>query len=128
MAKGVQRVKDKTKSRKDVVAGDKYQIATDITVADVDGDGFSDLTFAHKVDKNGQNWVDAQVVWYGLTPEITLAFIDILKKVGFVDDDVVETNRLNVVMKHWKELTRALGQVNKLGDQLVVSIGEKVED
>ena len=128
MAKGIQKVKVKGKSRKNAEPGDKYQIVTDITVADVDADGVSDLTFAHKVDKNGTNWVDAQVIWYGLTPEITVAFIDILKKVGFIDDDVVETNRLNVVMRHWKQLTRALGQINKLGDDLVVSVGEKVED
>jgi len=128
MAKGIQKVKEKKKSRKNAEPGDKYQITTDITVADVDGDGFSDLTFAHKVDKNGQNWVDAQVVWYGLTSEITVAFIDILKQVGFIDDDVIETNRLNVVMRHWKQLTRALGKINQLGDGLVVSVGEKVED
>ena len=58
------------------------------------------VTFTHQVDKNWQNWVDAKIVWYGLPAEISSAFIDALGDVGFVDEDVVETNRLNIVVKH----------------------------
>ncbi len=127
MAKGVQKVKAKKKSRKTVAPGDVYQLSTDLTVADVDG-VVSDLTFTHKVDKNGQDWVDAQVTWYGLPPEVNAAFVEALQEVGFVDDEVVETDKVATVVKHWKNLTKALAKINKLGEDLVVALGEEVEE
>jgi hypothetical protein len=127
MAKGVQRVRGKKGlSRAPVKSGDLYEMKTDIEVADVDGDGVNDLTFTHSVDRNGAAWVEAKVVWFGLPDDVTELFIEQLGNVGFVDEEVVQTNRLNVVTKHWKNLTRALAGINKLGDQLVVSIGETV--
>ena len=128
MAKGIQRKKGKKGPvRKQAQAGDLYQMTTDIEVADVDGDGVNDLTFTHTVDKNNEAWVEAKVVWYGLPPEVTEAFVGQLGNVGFIDDEVVETNKLNRVVKHWKNLTKALAGINKLGEQLVEQMGEEVE-
>ena len=128
MAKGIQKFKIKKNSKKNVVPGDVYQLSTDITILDIDEDGASDLTFTHKVDKNGENWVDAKIVWYGLPPEVNQAFIDALNEVGFIDDEVVTTDKVGVVVKHWKNLTRALTKINKLGDVLVAALGEEAVD
>ena len=128
MPKGVQKVKVKKNSSKNVKPGDVFTLSTDLTVVDLDNDGASDLIFTHKVDKNGQNWVDAQVVWYGLPPEVNEVFVAALQEVGFVDDEVVETNKVATVVKHWKNLTKALAKINKLGDDLVVALGEEVEE
>ena len=127
MAKGVQHIKAKKNSHKNVVKGDTFQISTDITVAKVDA-SVNDLTFVHKVDKNGESWIDATVVWHGLPGEISDAFVGALKDVGFIDDDVVEVKKIGIIVKHWKNLTKALTKINKLGDDLTVSLGEKVED
>jgi len=127
MAKGVQHIKAKKNSHKNVVKGDTFQISTDITVAKVDA-SVNDLTFVHKVDKNGESWIDATVVWHGLPGEISDAFVGALKDVGFIDDDVVEVKKIATIVKHWKNLTKALTKINKLGDDLTVSLGEKVED
>lgn len=129
MPKGIQRKKGRRGlSRKQAQSGDTYQMTTDIEIADVDGDGVSDLTFTHTVDKNNEAWVKAEVVWYGLPPEVNQAFIGELAAVGFIDEEVVETNKLNRVVKHWKNLTKALAGINRLGEQLVQQVGEEVED
>jgi hypothetical protein len=126
MAKGVQKVKAKKHSRKNVMPGDTYQVATDVVVAKTDT-GTNDLTFTHKVDKNGEDFVDATVIWYGLPVETSDAFVAALSDVGFVDDEVVETKKFSTIVKHWKNLTKALGKINKLGDDLTVALGETVE-
>ncbi len=128
MAKGIQKFKIKKNSKKNVVPGDVYQLSTDITLLDIDADGANDLTFTHQVDKNGENWVDAKIVWYGLPPEVSQAFVDALSDVGFIDDEVITTDKIGIVVKHWKNLTKALAKINKLGDTLVVALGEEVED
>jgi hypothetical protein len=129
MAKGVQKVKGKKGPvRKQPVAGDLYQLTTDLEVADVNEDGVSDLTFSHSVAKNNEAWVDAKVVWYGLPAEVSGAFVEALQDVGFVDEEVVETNKVATVVKHWKNLTKALQKINKLGEELVKAVGEEVEE
>lgn len=129
MPKGIQRKKGRRGlSRKQAQSGDTYQMTTDIEIADVDGDGVSDLVFTHTVDKNDEAWVESKVTWYGLPPEVTQAFIGELAAVGYIDEEVIETNKLNRVVKHWKNLTKALRGINKLGDQLVQQVGEEAED
>jgi len=117
----------KNLNRKPPKAGDTYKVSSDIDVADVDGDGISDITYTHTVLKNDQHFVDATVVWYGLAPPVMSQFVEILAGAGIVNNEVLETTKFNVVVKHWKGLTQALGKINKLGDDLAVSIGEKID-
>ena len=131
MAKGVKRVKgrksEKRSKEKNVKAGDLYVVNTDIEVVDVDGDGLTDVVFIHAVDTNGEKFVKARVEWYGLGDEIAEAFVETLSYVGLVEEDDVEYNKFNKVVKHWKQLTKALAKINKLGDQTAIAIGEDVD-
>jgi len=113
-------------SRRPPLSGDLYVLKTDLEIADVDGDGVEDLTYSHQVLKNDEVFVEAKVTWYGLNVEVANQFVGVLEEVGIVDDDVFETSRFNEVLKRWKQLTKALAEINKLGDVVVQQLGEPV--
>lgn len=116
MGKKVKRVKAAKPSRKAPKKGDSYVITSEVVVADVDGDGVADIAAVHKVTKNGEAFVDANVVWYGLDDDTTEAFVAALEEAGVVDDEVVETDKFGVVAKSWKNLTKFLKKINDLAD------------
>ena len=128
MARGIQKRKGKKgPSRKEIQPGDVYTVRTDVEVDDIDGDGVSDVVFTHSVDKNGESFVECKVVWYGLGPQISELFVQHLAGVGFIDEDSVELHRFGQVVKHWKQLTKALAGINKLGDDATLMLGEQIE-
>jgi len=116
MGKKVKRVKSRGPSRKAPKKGDVYVITNDVAVADVDGDGVSDIVAKHNVTKNGEAFVGAEVVWYGLDDETTDVFLAAMDEEGLTDDEPVETDKFNVVAKSWKNLTKFLKKVNDLAD------------
>ena len=116
MGKKIKRVKADKPNRKAPKKGDAYVISNDIEIVDVDGDGVADLRAVHKVAKNGELFVDATVVWYGLDDETMSVFVAALEDAGLVDDDVVETTKFNEVAKSWKNLTKFLKKINDLVD------------
>ena len=131
MSRGIKKVKGRKNERnreKNVRPGDVYVVNTDVEVVDVDGDGLMDVVFTHTVDKNGEKFVNTVVEWYGLGDEVAEAFVQTLSGVGLVEEENVEYTKFNQVVKHWKQLTRALAKINKLGDQAAIAIGEDVED
>ena len=113
---------------KEIKPGDVYTVRTDVEVDDIDGDGVSDVVFTHSVDKNGESFVECKVVWYGLGPQISELFVQHLAGVGFIDEDSVELHRFGQVVKHWKQLTKALAGINKLGDDATLMLGEQIEE
>ena len=116
MGKKVKRVKTRKPSRKGPQKGDSYVITNDVAVADVDGDGVSDIVARHTVTKNGEAFVSSEVVWYGLDDETTGAFIAALEDADLVDDEPIETNKFNEVARVWKNLTKFLKTINGLAD------------
>ena len=111
----VKKVKSVKPSRKPPKKGDVYVISNDVAVADVDGDGVSDLVAKHSVTKNGEAFVSSEVVWYGLDEATTEAFLAAMGDEGILEDDV-ETTKFNVVAKSWKNLTKFLKKINDLAD------------
>jgi hypothetical protein len=114
--KKVKRSKARKVNRKKVQKGDKYVVTNDIEVADVDGDGVADVTAKHQVTKNGELFVSAEIVWYGLEDEVADAFVVALEDAGVVDDDVVETEKFGEVARMWKKLTKFMARINDLAD------------
>jgi hypothetical protein len=116
MGKKVKRVKSRGPSRNAPKKGDVYVIVNDVAVADVDGDGVSDIVAKHQVTKNGQAFVSSETVWYGLDDETTEAFLAAMEENGLLDDEPIETDKFNVVAKLWKNLTKFLKKINDLAD------------
>ena len=116
MGKKIKRVKAKKANRKAPKKGDVYVVVNDVEVADVDGDGVSDITAKHSVTKNGELFVSAEIVWYGLEGEVADGFVAALEDAGVVDDDVVETDKFGEVAKMWKKLTKFMKRINDLAD------------
>ena len=123
MGKKVKRVKAQKKSRKDVKKGDLFVITNDAEVADVDGDGVADVTVKHTVTKNGEDFVDATIVWYGLGTEVADGFVLALEEAGLVDE-VLETNNFRRVGRVWKQTTEFFKKINKLADLKADELGE----
>jgi hypothetical protein len=122
VGKKVKRVKSRGPSRKAPQKGDVYVITNDVAVADVDGDGVSDLIAKHNVTKNGEAFVSSEVVWYGLDEETVAVFLAAMDEEGLTDDEPVKTDKFNVVAKSWKSLTKFLKKINDLADVKAVEL------
>jgi hypothetical protein len=114
--------KVKKLNRKDVEVGNVYSVVNTVLVEDVDGDGVSDITLTHQVDKNGGSFVEASVTWYGIIPGVVEQFLAKLKELGFEDGTVTETKKFGNVVKEWKKITEFLKHINELADAKVAEV------
>lgn len=104
--------------------GDVFTIVTDVGfLEDANGDGIADFVLHHEAYINGELFQRSHNEWICMDTDIQAEFEAICVKHG-IEDAKLEFTSFRELVHYWKKFTKALNDMNELGDKTADLLNE----
>lgn len=105
-------------------SGDTYSITTEVGfLVDANGDDIADFVIHHEAFINGELMQRSHNEWICTDADIQAEFEAICEKHG-IEDAKLEFTTFRQLVHYWKKFTKALNDMNELGEKTADLLGE----